>query len=285
MKRSESFFKGYDGTKLYMQKWQPQGESCGTILITHGQAEHSDCYQRLVEGFQNLEAGKNWTFIGWDMRGHGKSEGLRGYAKDFDEYVLDFQIFIEQIVNDSTYNQKPIILLAHSMGGLTQTCALREKKHKALTAQVLSSPFFGLAIEVPQWKDVGSSVLNQFLPKLTLGNEIKNEQLTRDPEIIKEYEKDLYRHNKISSGVYLGFKREFEKIVQHASEIHIPTLLHISDNDPVVSSPSALKFFEHLSSSNKELKIFEGAKHELYNDINRKDVYETVVQFCNKFKG
>jgi alpha-beta hydrolase superfamily lysophospholipase len=121
------------------------------------------------------------------------------------------------------------------------------------------------------------------LPKITLGNEIANDALTRDVEVMREYEQDTYRHGRISSGVYLGFKREFQKVFSHAAHIHLPTLLHISDNDPVVSSECALKFFDNLASPNKMLKIFEGARHELYNDTVRSDAFAAVAEFLKQF--
>lgn len=277
--RSEAYFKSHDGSQLFLQKWlTPKAQ--GTILITHGQAEHSDCYQRLIDAF----SGQHWNFIAWDLRGHGRSEGLRGYAKDFDDYIIDFQYFIEACLKLSEVQDKPLILLAHSMGGLIQTCSLLEKSIPQASAQVLSSPLFGVSVEVPAWKDAGASLLNSFLPKITLGNEIKNEDLTRDTDIIREYEQDIYRHNKISSGVYLGFKREFPKIMSRASEISIPTFLHISDQDPIVSSPSALKFFDQISSTQKGLKIVEGGKHELYNDLPRQEVYTAVIEFLKPFQ-
>ncbi|MES2801567.1 MAG: lysophospholipase [Bdellovibrionota bacterium] len=283
MKRSESFFRGYDQTKLYLQKWDAD-QPCGTILFSHGQAEHSDCYNRLINGFQKSEHGKNWSFIGWDMRGHGKSEGVRGYAKDFDEYVLDYHLFLDECLNIDSVKSKPVILLAHSMGGLIQACALREKKYDQFKAQVLSSPLFGISQPIPAWKESSSEILNALLPKVTLGNEITNEQLTRDPEVIKEYEQDTYRHNKISAGVFLGFKREFDKIASTAGSITLPTLLHISDDDPVVSTAQAKLFFENLATTDKVLKIYDGGKHELYNDIVRDDVYNVVIDFINKHK-
>lgn len=283
MKRSESFFRGYDQTKLYLQKWDAD-QSCGTILINHGQAEHSDCYNRLINGFQKSEQGKNWSFIGWDMRGHGKSEGVRGYAKDFDEYVLDYHLFLDECLRIDSVKGKPVMLLGHSMGGLVQSCALREKKYDNFKAQVLSSPMFGISQPIPAWKESGSELLNTFLPKVTLGNEITNEQLTRDPEVIKDYEQDTYRHNKISAGVFLGFKREFDKIVSTAGNLTLPTLIHISDDDPVVSTSQTQLFFENLAATDKTLKIFNGGKHELYNDICRDEVYNLVINFFNEHK-
>lgn len=279
-KRSESFFTGYDGTKLFLQNWEAE-KTKATIIITHGQAEHSDCYQRLI----NALDGQGYSFMAWDLRGHGKSEGLRGYAKDFDEYVLDYKIFLELVLNLPQVKAKPVMVLGHSMGGLVQTCALSEKKqlNEQITAQILSSPLFGVAVDVPPWKDKGAGLINSIFPKLTLSNEIRNDQLTRDLDVIREYEQDTYRHSRISSGVYLGFKREFERIVAKAHDISLPTLLHISDNDPVVSSPAALQFFDALASKNKTLKIFENAKHELYNDTPRAEVFKLVSDFLKQF--
>lgn len=282
--RSELFFNGYDGAKLFLQKWSTKN-AVGTILITHGQAEHSDCYHRLIDGFE----GSGWNFIGWDLRGHGKSDGLRGYAKDFTEYVSDYSIFIEKCLNLNEVKSKPVLLLGHSMGGLIQTCGLLEnkyaEKYSDIKGQILSSPLFGVAIEVPQWKDAGAGFLNALLPKITLGNEIKNSQLTRDIEVMREYEQDTYRHGRISSGVYLGFKREFPVIMSKASEIKLPTFLSISDNDPVVSSEAAMKFFDLVDTNIKGLKIVEGGRHELYNDVNRAEVIKSVVDFAEQFKN
>ncbi len=276
--RSETFFNGHDGTKLFLQKWiRPNAK--GTILFTHGQAEHSDCYTRLIQAFDN----QPWNFIGWDLRGHGKSSGLRGYAKDFDDYIFDYEIFVNLCKTFSETKSTPLVLLGHSMGGLIQTCALLEKKVEGVTAQVLSSPLFDVSIEIPVWKESGAALLNAVLPKITLGNEINNSDLTRDLSVIREYEQDTFRHNKISSGVFLGMKKEFPKVQARASEITLPTLLHISDRDPIVSSPAALKFFDQIASVKKDLKIIEGGKHELYNDICRDEVFNFVINFLKPF--
>lgn len=283
--RSELFFNSYDGAKLFMQKWS-KDNSAGTILFTHGHGEHSDCYHRLISEFENSET--TWNFIGWDLRGHGKSAGQRGYAKNFNEYVLDYDVFLNIVLNLPDVKDKPVILLAHSMGGLIQTAGLIEYKYPKtfpiIKAQVLSSPFFGLAFEVSKWKDASADLINNFFPKLTLNNELNNDQLSRDPAVIKEYELDTYRHSRMSPGVYIGFKQEFPKILNTASEINLPTYMHISDKDPVVSSEEALKVFDLLSSSVKGLKIVEGGRHELYNDSVRTEVIQEVIHFVNKYK-
>lgn len=276
LKRSESYFKGHDNEKLFLQTWMnPKAEA--TILITHGQAEHSECYQRFVDGLsQHIPL----NFIGWDLRGHGKSDGLRGYAKDFDDYILDYHCFYNACLQLDFTQNLPLFIMGHSMGGLIQTCAISESQFSQVKAQILSSPLFGLNLAVPVWKESAASLANKIAPKITLGNEIKYDQLTRDLEVIKEYEKDSYRHNKISPSVFLGMKREMEKNPSRAQTITIPTFLNISSSDPIVSSSSAIQFFESIASQNKVLKLVEDGKHELYNDTCREEVFKSISDFC-----
>lgn len=276
--RAEKFFKGFDQTKLFLQTWE-NAQAQASVLITHGQAEHSDAYLRLVAG---LTKHLPLNFVAWDLRGHGKSDGIRGYAGDFDHYVLDYDCFIEQALNLPLIQNKPLFILGHSMGGLIQTCALVEKKYNQFKAQILSSPLFGLELPVPVWKSSAADLLNKYVPKLTLSNEIKFDRLTRDPSVIREYEKDLYRHEKISTGVFLGIKREVEKIKSRGADVTIPTFLNISDHDPIVSTPEAVHFFESISAKEKNLKLIEGGKHELYNDTCREEVFAAVADFLQE---
>lgn len=279
LSRAETYFKGHENAKLFLQTWQhPQAK--GSILITHGQAEHSECYLRLVEG---LSKHLPLNFIAWDLRGHGKSEGRRGYAADFDHYVLDYNIFVEECLKFDFVKNKPLLTLGHSMGGLIQSCALAHKNESVFTAQILSSPLFGLSIPVPSWKETAATVLHQLLPQVTIGNEIKFDTLTRDLDVIREYEKDVYRHNKISSGVFFGIKREVEKIKTLTDDLTLPVYMSISDDDPIISTKDALNFFNQLKSEIKVLKVVNEGKHELYNDICREEVFQSLADFCKQF--
>ena len=57
------------------------------------------------------------TVVGFDFRGHGKSEGLPGYIENYDDLVSDFLQFTKLI--DSIYSKDiPRFLIGQSMGGL-----------------------------------------------------------------------------------------------------------------------------------------------------------------------
>lgn len=278
-RRQEGRLKGFQNIDLFFQIWE-NPNARGTVIVTHGQGEHSECYHRLVDAFKN----DMWSFWAWDMRGHGQSEGKRGYAADFDNYVRDYQIFLDHALNDSRIKGKPTVLLSHSMGGTVQLKTLIEKPNLPVVAQVCSAPLLGVAVPVPAIKDVAATVANTVYPQITMWNEIRNDMLTRDPEVIREFEQDVLRHDRISPGVYLGFKRDFEWLAAKATEISLPTLFQLPAQDPVVSTAAGTAFFEKISSAKKELLIYgDGARHEMYNDVHRQQVFADLKKWLDPF--
>ncbi|MBX3040809.1 MAG: lysophospholipase [Bdellovibrionaceae bacterium] len=277
-RRHEGFFEGHDGISLFFQVWENPAAK-GTILITHGQGEHSECYHRVVDFFKDGQ----WNFFAWDMRGHGRSEGKRGYAANFEDYVFDYRIFLDLILKDKRVAGRPLVLMSHSMGGLVQ---LKTLAHQSLpiVAQTCSAPFLGLAFTPPGWKDTGARFLNRIYPEITMWNEIKHTQLTRDPEVIREYEQDVLRHDRISPGVYLGFQPAFDDVAHHASSIQVPTLMQLPEEDPVVSTPTSRTFFERLGAKDKELRVYgNGARHEIFNDLERQQAMTDLKNFVDPY--
>ncbi|MBX2987468.1 MAG: lysophospholipase [Bdellovibrionaceae bacterium] len=278
-RRHEGFFEGHDGLTLFFQIWE-SAQARGTVLITHGQGEHSECYHRVVEHFKN----DGWNFWGWDMRGHGRSEGKRGYAAEFEDYVRDYRVFLRQALNDPRVKQGPVVLLSHSMGALVQLKALIENPGLPVVAQVCSAPFLGLALPVPKWKVNAAHLMNNVYPQITMWNEIRNGDLTRDPDVIREFEQDVLRHDRISPGVFLGFEPAWDLVRSGASAIQTPTLFQLPEKDPVVDTRFGLSVFENLGSKEKVLKVYgDGARHEMYNDTHREAVLHDLKTFLNSF--
>ena len=149
-------------------------------------------------------------------------------------------------------------------------------------AQVLSNPMWSLKVEVPIIKDIAAFAVFKIFPQVTLNNEIKWEDLSSDPEVIHNYEKDVLRHDRISAGVYLGSIVAMENLKSLISKIDMPTLLQISPNDPVCDGIKARDYFSKLSSQEKILKEYSNSKHEIYNDIERKAAIADLKEFLGK---
>jgi alpha-beta hydrolase superfamily lysophospholipase len=279
-KRSEFFFQGAHKSRLFCQMWEP-AQVKGHMIITHGQAEHSGCYQRLVEGLKNL----SYTIYAWDLRGHGRSDGKRGYVSDFSLYTKDFQLFLQKLRNEKNLYPNDFVLIGHSMGGLVQMMTQLENPHWLFRAQVLSSPMLGIAVDVPLYKDLAALVFSKVLPTVTLNNEIRYEDLTQDSAVLKEFKSDVLRHHRISSAAYLGAISAIETLRQEIGSIKTPTLFQIPTDDPIVGSESSRRFFKSLGSPNKVLIEYPNRKHEIYNDVGREETFDDIQKFLTSLNS
>jgi alpha-beta hydrolase superfamily lysophospholipase len=283
--RYESHFKGYQGLELFLQSWQNSKDtppSRGTLVITHGMGEHSECYHHTAEALVAM----GWTVVSWDLRGHGRSEGKRGYIADFGQYALDLGFFLRHLKNADKL-AGPFALIGHSMGGLITLRHLLNELNEGMSsptphAVTLSSPLLGVALAVPVVKDLAAKFLYRVIPSITLFNEIKYEDLTRDPVFLKSYASDTLRHDKISPGIYLGMLENMALVKEQASRIQLPMLVQAAGEDKVVSLQAIREFFPILGSKEKSLIVYEGSYHEIFNDLDRSQVYKDLDVFLTQ---
>ena len=279
LKRTEGHFKGKDGINLFLQTWQ-HAKSVGTLVLTHGLSEHSECYNRFAEGM----APAGWDIYAWDLRGHGRSEGKRGLVLDFRDYCHDLNIFYQLVQAKVSGQKKPMVMLGHSLGGLITLRTVLEFADVAPTALTLSSPALGIAMPVPFIKDKASHVLASVWPSLTLFNEVNYKRLSQDPAILASYETDALRHDKISPRLYLGMQESFRFVAEHAHKIQQPVMMQLAQNDPLVSTPAAEAVFEHLPSPTKRKILYANSLHEIFNDIERQKVYADLGEFLSALR-
>lgn len=280
MLQFEGNFSSTQDCSLFYQTWQHKKKprDCkGWVIITHGQGEHSECYQRVIEAISPI----GFNILAWDLRGHGRSDGKRGYAAHFHDYIDDFFQFYKQVVTPMT-EDKPRFWLGHSMGGLIQLLGLLRVVNGPSESQILSNPYMGLSMPIPLIKEIGAIVLKNYLPQVTLSNEIDNHDLSRDPDVLKEYSQDTLRHHKISAGVHVGAKEYQDELFKRVSNFNGPLLMQIADQDPIVSSPRNKSLFELISSQDKTLKIYPNRKHEIYNDLDRNEVLSDLAYWLQQ---
>lgn len=290
MERLEGHFTSYDHQELFFQEWKPNTAK-GLLVITHGLAEHSECYDRLAtELAQDLGPASNspdnsaWHVLSLDLRGHGRSPGKRGYVANFDEYIEDLQFFYDSVVQPLRAPGMPVVFFGHSMGGLISARYALEHRPD-ISALVLSAPAFGLAVKVPRLKQKISEFAAEWVPRITLWNEVRYEDLTRDPEVLKSYEMDHLRHDKISPRLYLGMIESFQYIADHISQLQVPVLMQLAGKDALVSTPAAIRIYEKLSNKKNQLQLYHDSLHEIYNDLDRDMVIRDLKAFLSQVKG
>src|SRR5262245_34221144 len=83
------------------------------VVIVHGYAEHCGRYAHVVAAL--LAAGFECHLM--DLRGHGRSGGVRGFVPRFEDYFTDLDLFLTRIEEVASPGV-PRVLLGHSLGGL-----------------------------------------------------------------------------------------------------------------------------------------------------------------------
>ena len=108
---SHGFFDASDGLKLHYRALLNDSAEYQLIAL-HGLGEHSGRYAWFAE--QVAQSGGN--FLCLDLRGHGKSQGIRGHSPSYEQLLDDLARFIKIQAEESTQKDIPTFLLGHSLG-------------------------------------------------------------------------------------------------------------------------------------------------------------------------
>jgi len=215
----------------------------------------------------------------YDHRGHGLSDGLPGHVDRFDEYEDDLDRVLTS-VRARGQSQK-VFLLGHSMGGLILLRYLA-KERKPISAAVVSAPLIEVAVRVPAHKMMIARVGARVAPRLRLGNGIDPSVLSRDSEVGLAYAADPLVNRVVSTRWFTEATKAMEEIKQWAPRITAPLLVMHGTEDKLARVESTRALFEQLGSKEKELGIYQGYYHELFNEPEKQQIFDRVSIWLDK---
>ncbi len=263
-----------DGLRLYLRRREAECAR-GEVLIIHGFGEHSGRYGPLTEHLIS----NSYTVTAYDHRGHGLSDGLPGHVENFNEYEEDLHKMISYVRGRSRV--RSLYLIGHSMGGLV---ALRyvAKKGNDLSGAIISAPLIAVAVPVPAHKLMIARVSARMAPRMRLDNEINPAALSRDPEVGKAYAADPLVNRKVSARWFAEATRAMEEVKMLAPQITIPALVMHGTEDKLASVDATRQLFDRIGSKDKELVIYPGFYHELFNEPEKRDLFEKVTSWLEQ---
>lgn len=253
-------FSGRDGLRLFWRAYPAEGRI--PVVVVHGFAEHSGRYNEILQELHQ----KGYGALAFDLRGHGNSDGKRGFINRFDDYVDDLNAAIAFSLQ--RFKADKVIILAHSMGALVAT-QLAHRGSEKILGMVLSSPLFGIKIEVPRWKKEFGSLMSKYWPSFSLPNKINPSLLTHDKLKAEAYSSDplIFRH--VCARWFEEIGRVTAQSDGKADRFDTPFLLQLSDEDHIVSYAKSCEWYQNTSNVDKELIIYKGFFHEIYNERER----------------
>ncbi|MBT8493550.1 MAG: lysophospholipase [Deltaproteobacteria bacterium] len=263
---SETFyFRSKDGQRLYGELFRPESDPRGSVLLLHGYAEHCGRYREVA----HLLVARGFAVLGFDFRGHGRSDGQRGFVARFVHYLDDMDAALDELDQRAGRSLRRF-LVAHSNGALTALRALADpwRVPDRLEFAVLSSPFLGLKLAVSPVKSLVGRVASLAMPSLTMPNELKVEHLTRDPTKRRERELDTLCHDVASARWFTEAQATQEWVLEFAHRVALPTLWLVGGHDQI-AEPESARLVNSRLEAESEYHHLDDFEHEVFNEIER----------------
>jgi len=294
-----------DGASLHVYRFEPESAPAKAVVqIEHGMAEHAARYRRVAEAL----TAAGYAVYADDHRGHGKTvqsaEDLGWFAAEdgWGRLVRDFEALRERIVEE--HPRKPVFLLGHSMGSLVAQQYVSEHGRE-LAGLVLSGTgggggplvHVGRAIAKLERLRLGPRGRSKLLQSLTFGaynrgfSPVRTEYdwLSRDAAEVDAYVADplcgfdltVQGWIDVMTGV-IGIERA-ETIAKVPKAL--PVYLMSGALDPVGRQSAGVKWlaeqYRGAGLRDVTVRLYEGARHELFNEQNRDEVLRELVAWLD----
>lgn len=251
--------------QVVVQEW-PNERATWLALLAHGYGEHIGRYAHVATALQAAGA----AVVGPDHEGHGRSEGRRAIITDFEDVVADLRDVARRTV--ARYAGLPQVLIGHSMGGLIAG-RYAQRYGDELGALVLSGPMFGARALVTQLLAL------EAIPDTPLDPAV----LSRDAAVGAAYAADpLVWHGPFQRPMLAAMLSALDAAAAGPSLGELPTLWVHGEADQLVPLAATRPLIAHLRGARFEERIFAGAQHEVFNEINRDEVLGVVVDFVRR---
>ena len=274
MKTFEWKWKSFDGLDMFAQGWVPEKDPKAVVCLVHGVGEHSGRYAHVGAAF----AAAGYALLGFDLRGHGKSGGVRGHAPSLDAFFKDIEDFVRAA--ETRYPSAPRFLYGNSLGGLLSLSYVVTHKVNA-RGMIVSSPGLATAIQEQKMKVMLAKVLGSLAPTITLPSGLVTAHISRDPQVVETYVKDPLVHDKITTGFGRAGLQAIDIAFTHAAQLAVPLLLVYCSEDQIAFPRGSEEFARLAPKELVTLKRYEGLYHEPHNEPEKAQVLKDYVQWLD----
>ena len=287
----------------------PEGKTRGFFHVVHGMAEHIERY----DAFMGRMASEGWICFGYNHLGHKDTaldDSELGFIADKDGDVLlvdDVKNYYEAVkkeYSDESDSSLPYVLMGHSMGSfVVRLAAERTVSPDKLiimgTGGKNPLASAGLMLIAIIKLFCGGKHVSKLVDNMAFGAYNKRFEgdtdkdpslwLTNDADIRNAYYEDKYCGFKFTVSAMGNLIKMIKDCNRAAWYKNIPrdmsVLLVSGADDPVGNYSAGVREVESLlraEGSDVECIIYEGARHEILNDISCERVTEDIISFSNK---
>jgi alpha-beta hydrolase superfamily lysophospholipase len=248
--------------RVRVRRW-PVENPARLVVLVHGYGEHIGRYEHVAQALAERGA----AVVGPDHVGHGRSDGERALVEDFEAVVDDLRRVVEDARGDL-----PVVMVGHSMGGLIAT-RYAQRHREDLAGLVLSGPAIGLAPLFEGWLAAPEPP----------SDPIDGAVLSRDPAVGEAYIADpLVWHGGWKRPTLAAFVAADEAIVAGPGFGDLPLLYVHGADDQLVPAALARPLVERVAGPDSDLRLIDGARHEVFNELDQDETIALVAAFAER---
>ena len=306
-KTEELRFPSSDGTHtVYARVYLPTDTSAirGIVQLAHGMCEHIGRYEEMGVFF----AKNGYVFCGNDHLGHGNTaispEELGFFMKEDGVDTVVSDLFKLTRIMHGRFLDKPLFLMGHSMGSfLVRIYATTYARYlSGLLVLGTGGPNPLLPVGRALAKTIaafrGKKHRSQLLRGLAHAgylsrcgkNPAPTAWLSTDENRIAAFGKDEKCGFTFTVGAYLDLFEMLGRANDKTAYTSIPKTLPVcilsGDKDPVGAYGKGVKTvarqYEKAGITDLTLKLYEGMRHELHNEICRDEFYADLLSWLNE---
>jgi alpha-beta hydrolase superfamily lysophospholipase len=278
MQRS-TFSSPVDDLELATYEWDV-ADPRGVVQVAHGLAEHSARYDRFARALNDA----GYTVRASDHRGHGAS--ISGTPGDFGAPGFEALIADMAAYGASLRGDLPLFLFAHSMGSFAAQSAILN--HSDQYAGVVLSGSTALDLLAAGMAEAEGPV---GLEAFNAGFEHRTgyEWLSRDEAEVDRYVADplcgFDLPDETVPALFGAAGMLADPTALAGIRSSLPLLLVSGSQDPVGGGGQLVEVlgqrYRDVGLVDVTVKLYDGARHELLNEINRDEVTSDVVSWLD----
>ena len=288
---------------VYAEIYVPKDvEPRGIVQLAHGMVDHVGRYHALAD----FLTASGYIFAGNNHLGHAKTAKPEDYGFFAKKGGCDLVIADLHTMNKylrGTYPDLPLTLLGHSMGSFITRLYVEKHPHSVNRVIIMGTAGpnsllpLGLALARVIKTFKGERHHSRTVNKLVFGSynsrfdssEGKNAWVSRNTDSVSDRDTSEYTKFSFTVSGYIDLfemtrkcnKREWFK--EYPREL--PTLVISGKMDPVGNygdGPSYVYKQLLIAGADVELKLYEGARHELFSEDNREEIFVDILRWLDK---
>ena len=259
-------------SERFFRSWSSEDNAKAVVLISHGLGEHSGRYDHVARAF----TANHLHVYALDHIGHGQSPGKRAFVSSFGDLTTGVEELRSHV--GSEHPHLPVVLIGHSMGGLIAARAVLDAQTD-YQGLILTGPLLGVPIPPPAWQAWLLRALSALFPTAK-ALEIDASAVSRDQAVVDAYVADpLVHHDNVPARTVVSLFDEASAVLGCASQVSLPTLLLHGEEDQLTSVAASRQFIDELSAADKQITVYPGMYHELFNEPEKDDIIRTCLDW------